>query len=84
MSFDRAALAQSVQTLAQRGIYIGTSSWKYEGWLGKLYDPQRYEYRGKVAMKRFEQNCLHEYAEIFKTVCVDAAFYKFPDHKFLD
>jgi uncharacterized protein YecE (DUF72 family) len=84
MSFNRAALAQSVQTLAQRGVYIGTSSWKYEGWLNQLYDPQRYEYRGKLAMKRFEQNCLREYAEVFRTVCVDAAFYKFPDHKFLD
>jgi hypothetical protein len=84
MSFDRAALAQAVQQLAKRGAYIGTSSWKYEGWLGMLYDPRRYEYRGKVAMKRFEQNCLREYAEVFKTVCVDAAFYKFPDHKFLD
>src|SRR5215831_18603301 len=84
MSFDRAGLANAVQELAQRGYYIGTSSWKYEGWLGQLYDPQRYEYRGKVAMKRFEQNCLREYAEVFKTVCVDAAFYQFPSHKFLD
>jgi uncharacterized protein YecE (DUF72 family) len=84
MSFDRVSLAQSVQQLAQRGYYIGTSSWKYEGWLNQLYTPARYEYRGKVAMKRFEQNCLREYAEVFKTVCVDAAFYSFPSHKFLD
>jgi len=67
MSFDRAALATAVQQLAKRGYYIGTSSWKYEGWLNQLYS-QRYEYRGKVAMKRFEQNCLREYAEVFKTV----------------
>jgi len=84
MSFDRQALAQAVQMLAQKGVYVGTSSWKYEGWIGQLYDAARYEYRGKLAMKRFEQNCLREYAEVFKTVCVDAAFYKFPDYKFLD
>jgi Protein of unknown function DUF72 len=35
-------------------------------------------------MKLFEQNCLREYAEVFKTVCVDAAFYSFPSRKFLD
>jgi hypothetical protein len=30
-------------------------------------------YRGKVAKTRFERECLSEYAEVFKTVCVDAA-----------
>jgi hypothetical protein len=54
MSFDLVSLAQSVQQLANRGYYIGTSSWKYEGWLNQLYTPAPYEYRGKVAMKRFE------------------------------
>jgi hypothetical protein len=54
MSFDRTGLAQAVRQLAQRGAYIGTSSWKYEGWCGMLYDSARYEYRGKFAMKRFE------------------------------
>jgi uncharacterized protein YecE (DUF72 family) len=32
-----------------------------------------------VASSRFEENCLTEYAETFHTVCVDAAFYVFPD-----
>jgi hypothetical protein len=27
--------------LARGGIYIGTSSWKYPGWCGQLYDEQR-------------------------------------------
>ena len=52
---------------------------KYAGWSGMLYDRARYEHRGKFAESRFEKNCLTEYAEIFKTVCVDAAYYKFPD-----
>jgi uncharacterized protein YecE (DUF72 family) len=49
-----------------------------------LYDESRYIYRGKFAESRFEKNCLAEYAEIFKTVCVDAAYYKFPDRRYLE
>lgn len=60
------------------------SSWKYEGWSGQLYAPARYEYRGKVAKTRFERDCLREYVEVFKTVCVDAAYYTFPGEKFLE
>ena len=84
MSFDRATLAKAVRELAQKDVYVGTSSWKYPGWCGMLYESARYDYRGKLAMSRFERNCLQEYAEVFKTVSVDAAFYKFPERKFLD
>ncbi|HVR37064.1 MAG TPA: DUF72 domain-containing protein [Methylomirabilota bacterium] len=69
--------------LAAQGVFIGTSSWKYDGWFGQLYTPARYEYRGKVAKTRFERGCLREYAEVFKTVCVDAAYYTFPSEKYL-
>jgi uncharacterized protein YecE (DUF72 family) len=64
--------------LAARGVYVGTSSWKYEGWLGQLYTPERYFWRGRVAASRFQRECLAEYAGVFKTVCVDAAYYDFP------
>ena len=30
------------------GIYFGTSSWKYEGWLGSIYSPGRYSVAGQV------------------------------------
>ena len=56
--------------LAAHGVFIGTSSWKYEGWFDQLYPPKRYEYRGKVAKTRFERQCLAEYAEVFKTVTI--------------
>jgi uncharacterized protein YecE (DUF72 family) len=69
--------------LAAKGVFVGTSSWKYEGWFGQLYTPARYEYRGKVAKTRFERDCLAEYAEVFKTVCVDAAYYDFPRREYL-
>jgi uncharacterized protein YecE (DUF72 family) len=78
MAFDREQLKQSAAKLATSRVFIGTSSWKYAGWRGMLYDETRYIWRGKVAESRFEKNCLAEYAEVFKTVCVDAAYYTFP------
>ena len=74
---------KKAEELSARGVFIGTSSWKYEGWLGQLYTAGRYEYRGKLAKTRFERDCLAEYAEVFKTVCVDAAYYDFPRHEYL-
>jgi len=71
-------MKQAAAALAARGVFIGTSSWKYEGWLGQLYTPERYAWRGRVAASRFQRDCLREYAEVFKTVCVDAAYYDFP------
>jgi uncharacterized protein YecE (DUF72 family) len=81
--FDRAHIKFRAAELAASGVFVGTSSWKYPGWRGMLYDESRYAYRGKFAVSRFEKNCLSEYAEVFKTVCVDAAYYKFPDAKYL-
>ena len=83
MALDRPAMKAKAEELAARGVFIGTSSWKYPGWLGQLYTPERYEYRGKVAKTRFERDCLSEYAETFKTVCVDAAYYIFPRPDYL-
>ena len=45
-------------SFAAKGLFIGTSSWKYEGWRGQLYTPCCYEYRGKVAVSPFERECL--------------------------
>jgi uncharacterized protein YecE (DUF72 family) len=84
MAFDRQRMKAKAAELAAQGVFIGTSSWKYSGWFGQLYTPSRYEYRGKVAKTRFERDCLTEYAEVFKTVCVDAAYYTFPSHKYLE
>ena len=83
MAFDPDTMKTKTAELAAKGIFIGTSSWKYDGWMGQLYTPARYEYRGKIAKARFERDCLSEYAEVFKTVCVDAAYYTFPSEKYL-
>ncbi len=84
MTFSREQLAEQAATLAGQSVFIGTSSWKYPGWLGTLYDPARYEYRGKFAKTSFNRDCLAEYAEVFKTVCVDAAYYTFPSQQYLE
>ena len=83
MPFNREQMKTTTAKLAAQGVFIGTSSWKYEGWLGQLYAPERYEYRGKLAKTRFQRNCLSEYAEVFKTVCMDAAYYDFPRREYL-
>lgn len=83
-SFDRDRLKESAAALAAEGIYLGASSWKYPGWRGQLYDEARYVWRGRFSEARFERSCLAEYAEVFKSVCVDAAYYKFPSPNFLE
>src|SRR5690349_10428697 len=84
MAFNREDLKHQAADLAAQGVYIGTSSWKYTGWIGTLYTAARYEYRGKLAETRFKRDCLREYAEVFKTVCVDAAYYNFPSQQYLE
>ncbi|HEV2448713.1 MAG TPA: DUF72 domain-containing protein [Candidatus Sulfopaludibacter sp.] len=80
--FDREGLAAKLQALAGERIYIGGSSWKYEGWLGQIYSRERYLSRGKFSRKLFEQECLREYAETFPVVCGDFAFYQFPSEDY--
>jgi uncharacterized protein YecE (DUF72 family) len=81
-SFDRAGLAARLRGLAEQGIWIGTSSWKYDGWLNQIYSPDRYETRGRFSRKRFEAECLAEYAETFPVVCGDFSFYQFPSPEY--
>ncbi len=77
-AFDRAGLSRRLRELADQNLWIGTSSWKYEGWLGQIYTRERYVTRGKFSKARFEAECLAEFAETFPTVCGDFSFYQFP------
>lgn len=75
-------LRQRLRPWADRGVFFGGSSWKYEGWLGQVYTRDRYLVRGKLSQARFERECLAEYAETFPTVCGDFSFYQFYSHDF--
>jgi uncharacterized protein YecE (DUF72 family) len=78
----KSPLAAALQRLAARGVYFGTSSWKYEGWLGQIYTRERYFTRGRFSQKKFEAECLAEYAETFPAVCGDFSFYQFPSESY--
>jgi uncharacterized protein YecE (DUF72 family) len=81
-SFDKEALARRLRALAEQRILIGTSSWKYGGWIDQIYTRERYLSRGKFSQKHFEAECLAEFAEIFPIVCGDFSFYQFPTPEF--
>jgi uncharacterized protein YecE (DUF72 family) len=81
-TFDPDRLRDRLQDFAARRIYIGGSSWKYEGWLDQIYTRSRYLTRGRFSKKLFEETCLQEYASVFPAVCGDFAFYQFPSETF--
>jgi uncharacterized protein YecE (DUF72 family) len=74
-----ARLAPQLRALAEEGIYFGTSSWKYPGWIGSIYSPERYLTNQKHSKAKFEATCLQEYAKTFPVVGGDFSFYKFYD-----
>ena len=80
--FDRQRLRARLAALAAEDIFIGTSSWKYEGWIGQIYSRHRYTTRGRFSQKRFNDECLGEYAETFPIVCGDFSFYQFPSQDY--
>lgn len=75
-------LVTSLETLAKQNVFIGTSSWKYPGWMGQVYHEENYRTRGKFSQKKFEETCLAEYADTFPIVCGDFSFYQFPSEAF--
>jgi uncharacterized protein YecE (DUF72 family) len=62
-----------IARLAERQIYLGTSSWKYEGWKGWFYT------RAYKTKKSFNETCLSEYAEHYSAVGVDHTYYTWPN-----
>ena len=80
--YERTPLGVKLASLASKGVFIGTSSWKYPGWLGQVYTENRYMSRGKFSEKRFQAECLAEYAATFPVVCGDFSFYQFPSAQY--
>ena len=58
-----------------KNVFLGTSSWKYPGWKGLVYN------RGYRSDKEFNETCLEEYAENFTAVGVDHTYYTWPTEK---
>jgi hypothetical protein len=52
MVFERAKLQKKLADLAAKGVFVGTSSWKYPGWRGMIYDESKYITRGKFSEAR--------------------------------
>src|SRR5580658_3675023 len=76
--FDRERLHSKLVALATEEIFIGASSWKYEGWIGQIYSRDRYLARGRFSERQFQAECLREYGATFPIVCGDFSFYQFP------
>ena len=83
MNFDFGKYRQQLAQLADEGVFIGTSSWKYPGWCGLVFDEQRYLTHGKFSEAKFNKTCLAECAQTYRTVCVDARYYQFPSESYL-
>src|ERR1700722_7069030 len=73
-----ARLAPALREWAERGVFFGTSSGKYPGWVGTIYSRDRYVTRHKFSKAKFERDCLAEYAATFPAVGGDFSFYQFP------
>lgn len=85
MLFERTRIARLARRLfVEHRICLGTSSWRYPGWCGILYDEDRYLWGTHFSKKRFSDHCLEEYAETFRSVCVDATYYALPRKRFLE
>jgi uncharacterized protein YecE (DUF72 family) len=81
---EREQLAGRLRQLAAQGVFLGTSSWKYPGWFGTIYDRERYVWRKRFSQARFERDCLAEFALTFPAVSLDASYYKFFEQRALE
>ena len=69
---------RAIRLAGQAGVYLGTSSWKYEGWQGLVYNDHY------PSQKVFQRRCLSEYARHFPAVGIDATFYRFPGEQLIE
>ena len=58
--------------LAAQGTYLGTSSWKYRGWEGTIYQG------GYSSEAQFQRQSLREYTALLPCVGVDFTYYSWP------
>ena len=79
MLFEPSQIGPLLQRLADdHSLYLGTSSWKFPGWCGVLYDEDDYLWGKHFSKARFKRDCLTRYSEVFRSVCVDSTYYHLP------
>ncbi|MGZ3653517.1 MAG: DUF72 domain-containing protein, partial [Bdellovibrionota bacterium] len=64
--------ALEASRLAAQGIYFGTSSWKYRGWEGLIYQG------GYASEAQFQRQSLREYTALLPCVGVDFTYFAWP------
>ncbi|MEZ5303070.1 MAG: hypothetical protein R3F11_20875 [Verrucomicrobiales bacterium] len=65
-------MAALLGSLAGQGVYLGTASWRYQGWCGTLYDEDRYLWGSHFSKSKVQPRVrLREYAEVFRTTEID-------------
>ena len=77
-----ARLAPKLRALADRGVYFGTSSWKYDGWLGSIYSPGSLRHPRQVLQGQVRGELPDRIRPDFPTVCGDLTFYQFPSEQY--
>lgn len=72
MNFELATHRRRVEAARHHDLWFGTSSWKYPGWKGLVYE-------GTYKSDRdFEARCLEEYARTYPCVGIDHTYYDWP------
>ena len=63
MLFEPSKMAAILGRLAdEHGLFLGTTSWKFPGWCGVLYDEDDYLWGTHFSKARFKRDCLTRYA----------------------
>ena len=82
--FNRERDTPKLQRLSEKGVWIGTSSWTYDGWRDSVYLGDYSGPRSPFVQKKFKEHSLEEYVQAFSYVCFDGSYYQFPTQKSLD
>ncbi len=65
MLFQRSHIAALAQNLARdHQVYLGTSSWRYPGWCGLLYDEDRYLWGTHFSTTQASQPCSRHHCRV--------------------
>lgn len=64
--------------MARGNVHIGTSGWTYEHWLGRFYPKEAPRELRRTGLR---ESRLRQYARTFRSVEINASFYRLPTEK---